>query len=285
MSSPPILNVSGCDQWILTKNSAPAANIGLTLSWDANSPCNANSFVTNPAILTIGHFNGSVWDEAGTSGSFTGTATAGTVTRNNVTAFSPFTLANTAQNQNPLPVTFGNIKGYAKNGGIQIDWTIYTEHNVDHYEIERSVNGMQQFATVGQTAAHNTNTKSEYAWLDATPVNGNNLYRIKSVDLDGKISYSMIIRVNLNHLSKEIFVYPNPAPKDYVSFQSADLQKGSYTVKIINSNGQEVYKQKFVHEGGAYSQTISLPAGIKSGMYNLQLINGNEVNIKTFIVQ
>jgi len=281
----PILNVSLCDQWTLTKNSAPAANVGVTLSWDANSPCNAHPFVTNPATLTIGHFNGSAWDEAGTSGSFTGNATAGTVTRNNVTAFSPFSLANTAANQNPLPVTFGNIKGYAKNGGIQIDWIIYTEYNVDHYEIERSINGGQQFATIGQTAARNTNSQTEYHWLDATPTNGVNLYRIKSVDLDGKVSYSIIVKVNLTFSGEGIVIYPNPTQKGYVSFQSANLQKGNYTLNIFNSNGQEIYKQKFVHEGGAFSQTISLPAGIKSGMYNLQLINGNEIKNKTFIVQ
>jgi type IX secretion system substrate protein len=281
----PILNVSRCDQWTLTKNSAPAASVSVTLSWDANSPCNAANFVTNPATLTIGHFNGSMWDQAGTSGSFTGTATAGTVTRNNVTAFSPFSLANTTENQNPLPVTFGNLKGYAKNAGIQIDWTIYNESNVDHYEIERSVNGVQQFTTVGQTAAHNTGSKLDYQWLDATPINGNNFYRIKTVDLDGKISYSIILKVSLNHSGKDISIYPNPVQKGYVSFQSSDLQKGTYTLKIFNSNGQEVYKQEFVHEGGAISQTISLPGRVKPGMYNLQLKNGNDVTNKTFIVQ
>ena len=281
----PILNVSRCDQWTLTKNSAPAANVSLTLSWDANSSCNAFNFVTDPSTLTIGHFNGSAWDQAGTSGGFTGTATAGTVIRNNVTAFSPFSLANTTQNQNPLPLTFGNIKGYAKNGGIQIDWSIYNEYNVDHYEIERSLNGMPPFTTLGQTAARNTDSKSDYEWVDATPSNGNNFYRIKSVDINGKISYSTIVRLNLNQSGKGILVYPNPATKGYISFQSSDLQKGSYTLKIINSNGQAVYKQEFVHEGGAFSQTISLPAGIKSGMYNLQLRNGNEVTNKTFVVQ
>jgi len=283
--TPPILNVSACDQWVLTKNSAPATSVAVTLSWDANSPCNARSFVTNPATLTIGHFNGTAWDEAGTTGSFTGTATAGTITRNNVTAFSPFTLANTAGNQNPLPVTFGNIKGYAKNGGIQVDWITYSEYNVDHYEIERSVNGGQQFVTIGQTAARNTSNQSEYGWLDATPGNGINLYRIKSVDLDGKVSYSIIVKVNLTFSSGDIVIYPNPTQKGHVSFQSSNLQKGNYNLKIINSNGQEIYRQKFVHEGGAFSQTISLPAGIKSGMYNLQLINGNELTNKTFIVQ
>jgi hypothetical protein len=283
--TPPILNVSACDQWVLTKNSATATSVSLTLSWDANSPCNGHAFVTDPATLTVGHFNGSTWDEAGTGGSFTGTATAGTVTRTNVTAFSPFTLANTAGNQNPLPVTFGNIKGYAKNGGIQIDWIIYSEYNVDHYEIERSANGGQQFVTVGQTAARNTNNQTEYGWLDATPGNGINLYRIKSVDLDGKISYSMIIKVNLTFSGGDILIYPNPTQKGNVSFQLSDLHKGTYTLKVINSGGQEILRQKFEHEGGLFSQTISLPAGIKSGMYNLQLINGNEVRNKTFIVQ
>jgi hypothetical protein len=283
--TPPILNVSACDQWILTKNSAPAATVGVTLSWDANSPCNTHPFVTNPATLTIGHFNGTAWEEAGTIGSFNGTATQGTVTRNNVTAFSPFTLANTAANQNPLPLTFGDFKGYAKNNGIQIDWSTYNEYNVDHYEIERSVNGTQQFETLGQTAAHNTSGKSEYSWLDATPVFGNNFYRIKSVDIDGKISYGVIIRVNLSSSGKDIMIYPNPVQNNYLSFQSGDLQKGSYIVRIMSSNGQAILRQEFVHQGGAFSQTISLPAGIKSGMYNLQLIKGNEVINKTFIVQ
>jgi len=283
--TPPVLSVSNCDQWILTKNSAAAASVSVTLSWDANSPCNTALFVTNPATLTIGHFNGTAWDQAGTSGTFSGNAAAGTVTRNSVTVFSPFSLANTALGDNPLPVTFGNIKGYAKNGGIQVDWTTYSESNVDHFEVERSVNGAQQFATIGQTAAHNTNNQTDYGWLDATPVNGSNFYRIKSVDIDGKISYSIIIKVDLVRSGEEVLIYPNPAQKGYVSFQVANLNKGTYNLKILNSNGQEIYNQKFVHEGGVLSQTITLPPGIKSGMYSLQLINGHEAKTKTFIVQ
>jgi hypothetical protein len=281
----PILNVSACDQWTLTKNSVPGANVNVTLSWDANSPCGSSAnFITDPSSLTVAHFNGSTWDEAGTSSGYTGDATAGTVTRNGVTVFSPFALGNTAAGQNPLPVKFGDIKGYAKNNGIQIDWSVYTENNLSRYEIERSENG-NHFISVGQTAPHNSIGKSDYSWLDAVPLQGTNFYRIKSVDLDGKYGYSIIIRVSLNQSGKAISIYPNPVQNGYVSFQSADLQKGNYTLKIVNNAGQEVYKQKFVHEGGALSQTISLPAGIRSGLYNLQLINGNEVTNKTFIVQ
>jgi hypothetical protein len=36
-------------------------------------------------------------------------------------------------------------------------------------KLNDSVNGGQQFATIGQTAARNTNNQTEYGWLDATP--------------------------------------------------------------------------------------------------------------------
>jgi hypothetical protein len=281
----PILNVSACDQWVLTKNSGAGANVSVTLSWDANSPCgSASNFITDPASLTVAHFNGSTWDEAGTSGGYTGDATTGSVTRNGVTAFSPFALGNTTAGQNPLPVKFGDIKGYAKSGGVQIDWSIYTENNISHYEIERSANG-NRFDHVGQVTAHNTNGRSDYSWQDRIPLSATNFYRIKSVDFDGKYGYSVIVRVSLNQLDKVITVYPNPVQNGYVSFQTADLQKGNYTFRILNNSGQEIYKQKFVHEGGAFSQTIPLPAGIKSGLYNLQLVNGKDITNKTFIVQ
>src|SRR6185369_5385020 len=91
----PIKNVSDCEYWTLDKNSGGATSVSVSLSWDANSPCTAGPYVTNPSTLTVAHYNGTAWDQAGTGGSFTGNATAGTVTRTAVTVFSPFTLANT----------------------------------------------------------------------------------------------------------------------------------------------------------------------------------------------
>ena len=71
-----------------------------------------------------------------------------------------------------------------------------------------------------------------------------------------------------------------------MSFQSSDLSKGNYSVNIFNANGQQVYAQRFNHSGGSVNQTLQLPAGVRSGMYTMQLNNGTmKVMSKTFMVQ
>ncbi|MDP9230071.1 MAG: T9SS type A sorting domain-containing protein [Bacteroidota bacterium] len=85
---------------------------------------------------------------------------------------------------------------------------------------------------------------------------------------------------------KDISVYPNPVVGGYVSFQSSDLQKGNYSVKIFNNTGQQVYSLRFAHNGGAITQAIQLPQSMKTGVYSLQLDNdGSKMMSKSFMVQ
>lgn len=184
-----------------------------------------------------------------------------------------------------LPVKLSSIKAYEKQNGIQIDWTSLTETNLSKYQVERSAHG-STFIAIGDVIALNSLSASNYSFFDANPMAGVSFYRLKSIDIDGKFSYSSIMRVNLDKNVKGISVYPNPVTGGYVSFQSSDLAKATYSVKVFSASGQQVYSQRFTHSGGAINQTIQLPAGIKSGMYSMQLDNeGVKVMIKTFMVQ
>ncbi len=185
----------------------------------------------------------------------------------------------------PLPVKLGSIKAYEKQAGVQIDWTAYSEENLSKYQVERSADGVT-FTALGNVTANNSLAVSNYGFFDTNPMAGVNFYRLKSIDADGKFAYSSIVRVNLDKNVKGITVYPNPVTNGYVSFQSADLAKGNYTVKLFTATGQQVYSQRFAHSGGAINQTIQLPNGTKSGMYSIQLDNDAvKVMTKTFIVQ
>ena len=184
-----------------------------------------------------------------------------------------------------LPVKLSIIKAYEKQAGVQIDWTALTEENLSKYQIERSADGVT-FTAIGDVTARNSSSVSNYGFFDANPIAGVNFYRLKSIDIDGKFSYSSIMRVNLDKNVKGITVYPNPVTNGYVSFQSADLAKGNYSVKLFTAAGQQVYSQRFSHNGGAINETIQLPNGAKSGMYSIQLDNDAvKVMTKTFIVQ
>jgi hypothetical protein len=183
-----------------------------------------------------------------------------------------------------LPVRLSSIKAFEKQNGIQIEWVSLTEENLSKYQIERSSDGSNFFLT-GSVDALNI-AQSKYGYYDANPLQGISFYRLKSVDNDGRSGYSSIVRVNLNKNDKEIRLYPNPVTDGNLSFQSSDLSRGAYAVRIFNAGGQQVYTNKFSHSGGALNQTIQLPGGMKAGMYNIQLDNdGEKVMSKTFMIK
>lgn len=186
----------------------------------------------------------------------------------------------------PLPVKFGNIKGYEKSAGVQIDWTAYSEENVAEYIVERSADG-QHFTEVGTVAARNNASEIQYGFFDANPLAGYNFYRLRNMDIDGKNGFSNIVRVDLTKGGKDITVYPNPVRGGgIISYGSSQLAKGNYTVRIINAGGQQVFTQRFSHTGGAINQSVQLPVSLNSGFYTLLLESeGVKAAAKTFMVQ
>jgi hypothetical protein len=184
----------------------------------------------------------------------------------------------------PLPVKFGDIKGFEKDKGVQIEWNVYSEINVVKYEIERSSDGVS-FAAAGSVTASNQDGELFYSWYDAAPSTGNNYYRIRNVDIDGKSSYSTIVRINLSNQQAGFSLYPNPASGNHISIQATGLQKGEYKIEIFNTAGQRVYGKQFNHAGGTINQSIELPAVLQKGIYNLQLTSTSSKLAKQFLVQ
>ena len=184
-----------------------------------------------------------------------------------------------------LPVKLSNIKAFEKQTGVQIEWTAYSEENLSKYQIERSVNG-SLFTAIGEVTARNSLTETKYDFFDSNPLQGVNFYRLKSIDIDAKYGLSNIVKINLDKRMKDVTIYPNPVIGSYISFQSADLSRSNYSVKIFNTAGQQVYNNQFTHNGGAISQSIQLPIGIKSGMYSFQLdSDAVKVMSKIFMIQ
>ncbi len=183
----------------------------------------------------------------------------------------------------PLPVKFANLKASKKAHGIEISFSNLTESDVASYSIERSADG-QVFSSIKELAAtKNNGGNADYSFTDAEPLRGNNLYRIKSVEANGKISYSAIARVDLNAKGIALIVAPNPSKATELGLQITDLPAGSYKIRIFNNNAQVVGEQLLKHNGGSFSQTFPLNK-LQSGMYYLEL-NGAVKMQKQFVVQ
>jgi len=189
-------------------------------------------------------------------------------------SFSPFGAGQIGESL-VLPVKFGSIKTYEKQNGIQLDWKVYSENKVKNYEIERSSDA-RSFTPVGLLAAlYNNTTDGDYGFFDANPLPGTSYYRIKNNDLDGRSSYSIVVRVNRNKTIKGLSLYPNPVVNGIVLLQGSDLGRGNYKINIFGANGQEIYKQQIKHNGGTISHTIELPPTISKGVYMLSIKDDN----------
>lgn len=138
-----------------------------------------------------------------------------------------------------LPVTLISFKALAEGQTATLSWSTSEETNSDRFDIERSQNG-KNWTKIGSLASHKeSNVNQYYSFVDAAPLRGENLYRLKMVDLDETFSYSSIANLNFKGLA---LVYPNPVGAS----QSLTLNVGDWSkvslVKVVNASGKVVFE-------------------------------------------
>jgi hypothetical protein len=177
-----------------------------------------------------------------------------------------------------LPVSFTGIKAYQKNSAIQVDWNVGTEVNISQYEVEKSFDAVS-FTMLSKVQASGNIT---YTAVDASPVNGNNFYRIKAVDKSGKLTYSSVVNVKL---SKEIAIHVvgNPIMNKQLQLQLNNVDKGTYQIAIFNGAGAEVARTSFTHAGGSATNSIAL-SELAAGSYVVRVISGNNLVLSQSIL-
>lgn len=174
-----------------------------------------------------------------------------------------------------LPVTLQNFSARLAGNKTQLNWQISNEINVEKYSVETSLDGSHWQSLDGIKPANVPGSKS-YTYTHNDPVSGNNFYRLKMQDIDGKYTYSNVLRIRFGQLISTS-IYPNPA-KDNLIVTLPGTQTG--TLHIINTAGNIVMKK--ILQGNAVSIDIRrLPPGI----YSLKILQGNNSYIEKLIKQ
>ena len=180
-----------------------------------------------------------------------------------------------------VPVKFESIAAAVVNGAVKVSWNIAAEINGDAYYIERSANA-REFATVGKVAATGA---AKYSFVDNSSFSGDSYYRIKSVDKEGKVDFSAVIRVSTQKTVKEINVAPNPIKNGLVNLQLNNFSKGAYTVNVYSNASQLVFTKSIITDGASSLQPLQLPATVKAGIYQLVVTGIDGRVTKTIMVQ
>ncbi len=166
-----------------------------------------------------------------------------------------------------VPVNFVSVKAAQSGKNIAVEWIVANEVNTKYYEVEKSIDS-RNFIAKGTVQASGINT---YNWLDENAVNGYNYYRIKSVDNNGQVKYSGVVKVQVGGKAG-MAVYPNPIQGNIVNLQFNNQQAGKYGIRITNIGGQAVYNKEVTHNGGSASQSFALSSQIVTGVYQLEII-------------
>jgi hypothetical protein len=182
----------------------------------------------------------------------------GTTTRT-TSAVSATFLASTA-----LPIELTDFQAVASKKSIDLIWQTLSERDHDRFEVERSADGTNwtTIGTIRSLTGGQSDLERSYQFEDASPLAGANFYRLRQIDLDGRIAYSPVVRVFFG-LKNAVSVWPNPLVGEQINLQISDLQ-GDVVVRIFDAQGRELRTQILEGEGTQRFQlsTEGLPEGI-----------------------
>jgi len=157
-------------------------------------------------------------------------------------------------------VTYNNIKVYRLNNAVAIDWSVTGESDINHYEIERSKDGVNFTAIITSLAKGDNKGVNNYNGLDEEDLAaGTYYYRIKGTSNHGAIGYSAQVKIIIMNGGKNMYVYPNPVSNGSMGLQMNSMPAGIYYLRLLNAVGQILLTKTINHGGGTASFTINYP--------------------------
>jgi hypothetical protein len=244
--------------WMVTEAITGGSNVTLNLFWNGISEEINNFQASTPYI---GHYisTNNQWTNIG------GSLGTQNIESSGISTFSPFTIF--SDDPSPLPVELLNFQANCINDSKnEVTWSTASEHNSSHFLLESSEDAMNWTNLKTIPSAGNSTSLQNYSFLDNRNVSNPIYYQLTQFDTDGKFkTYPIISNSCSNMDQQEILVYPNPnAGVFYVKIYSL-LKLENAELKIIDSNGSEILKQKIEINNGTtnfYLEDFTLVKGI-----------------------
>lgn len=138
-----------------------------------------------------------------------------------------------------LPLQWGKFDAQQKADSVLLTWTTLQEQNTQDFQVQHSINAQQWTAVGTLPAAGNSNTVRNYQYVHQGPFKTSmqHYYRILQRDLDGKFSYSKVIRIEYPEAATDVVLYPNPT-SDILNVHLTEREE----IRLVNMQGIVVWK-------------------------------------------
>ncbi|MBS1921199.1 MAG: PQQ-dependent sugar dehydrogenase [Bacteroidetes bacterium] len=203
--------------------------------------------------------------------------TNGYVLQGDINSFSTFYFSSSNV---ILPVRLITFTGTLQDNVALLKWVTTNEVNVSHFEVERSINGVDFTKISSETAVGNNDSKNNYSYTDYDAANqGCSVvyYRLKIVDDNGTASYSQILSLTIP-ASNTFTVRPNPVKQTLYVHGKKDFAK-PIQVELYDLSG------KILLSNLEFKNDFSIDVtSLKTGVYILKLNNGYDVEQQVYKV-
>jgi hypothetical protein len=178
-----------------------------------------------------------------------------------------------------LPLSITSFDAFRKGTDGVLNWSVENQSSSNSYfAIERSFNGVDFTAIANVPVVYNGNSKGDYTYSDRNittlKANGVIYYRLKQVDLDGRMVYSNIRNLKIGNASL-ITVQPNPVINTtQLSFDaSAACNVG---IVITDAKGAVVATKNYKATAGFNKLPIEM-SNYSKGNYILSVCEGSSI--------
>ncbi len=178
-----------------------------------------------------------------------------------------------------LPIKLISFKAQNILADAQLNWSATEQTDFSHFELERSFDGTD-FTFLAKISALPGAGTIDYAFTDkaAMKINVATIYyRLKMVDVDGKITYSEIVKLN-NGKQKdfEITNFQNPLNGNKINFAIISKTSQRVTMSVTDLYGRQIYKMQQNCNAGKNQIAFPNNLTLASGVYFLNIQKENE---------
>ena len=151
------------------------------------------------------------------------------------------------------------FSGVVKKEGNALSWSTATEKGSDYYQLERSKDGVNFTSIADLDARGNSNTISNYKYLDKQVGNGVYFYRIIEINVEGKsrVISDVILLKRSDTRFGILSVAPIPA-REFVNIDFATIEKELVYYEIYDVTGRQIINGKLETKEGLNQLQLDL---------------------------
>ncbi|MFN8397878.1 MAG: proprotein convertase P-domain-containing protein [Bacteroidia bacterium] len=166
-----------------------------------------------------------------------------------------------------LPVSWGGVEVAYAEGRSHVTWSTMQEVNVDHFEVEHSMD-FPYFERIGTVRAKGGPEQGgSYAFDQTDVAPGWHYYRIKNLDRNGDQSYSEVRKVFVEQDGDYYSLHPNPA-HDLLNLRM--VAEGPRHIRVLGVDGREWQELDWDASGVIENVPLNV-AEMPAGVYWLEI--------------